>query len=85
MAFLIDDILLAPILLANWLGENLKDAAEKELTDEARIQEEILELQMCFEIGEISEEEYQRKEAKLMKRLQWAREYKKSGEGRGEQ
>lgn len=76
MAFLIDDILLSPITLIKWIAEKIKEAAEEEMTDESKVQGEILELQMLYEIDEITEEEYQKKEAKLMERLEAIRKYK---------
>lgn len=76
MAFLVDDILLSPITLIKWIAEKIKEAAEEEMTDESKVQGEILELQMLYEIDEITEEEYQKKEAKLMERLEAIRKYK---------
>lgn len=76
MAFLVDDILLSPITLIKWIAEKIKEAAEEEMTDESKVQGEILELQMLYEMGEIAEEEYQKKEAKLMERLEAIRKYK---------
>lgn len=76
MAFLVDDILLSPITLIKWIAEKVKGAAEEEMTDESKVQGEILELQMLYEIDEITEEEYEKKEAKLMERLEAIRRYK---------
>ncbi|MDI6851965.1 MAG: gas vesicle protein GvpG [bacterium] len=68
--------LFLPVKGMVWLGENLKATAEEEITDESRIQEKLLELQMKFEMDEISEEEYDRKETELMEKLEAIREYK---------
>lgn len=76
MAFLVDDILFSPITLIKWVAEKIKEAAEEEMTDESKVQGEILELQMLYEMGEITEEEYQKKETKLMERLEAIRRYK---------
>lgn len=76
IAFIIDDVLLSPITFLKWLGENIYKFVEEELTDESRVQEELLELQARFELDEISEEEYVEKEAELLKRLEAIREYK---------
>lgn len=67
---------LIPIKGVAWIGEKLKEKAEAELTDESKVQEELLELQMRFETDEITEEEYERKEAKLMEKLEVIRKYK---------
>ena len=67
--FLIDDLLLAPFSGLTWIAEKLRDQAWAELTDRPKIQEELLELQMLYEMEEISEEEYSRREAVLIERL----------------
>lgn len=79
IAFIIDDILLSPITFLKWLGENIYKFVEEELTDESRVQEELLELQMRFEMDEITEEEYEKREAKLIQKLESIREYKEEG------
>ncbi|ABQ27004.1 gas vesicle protein GvpG [Geotalea uraniireducens] len=70
MIFLLDDILLSPIKGLVWVADKLKDMAESEMTDDSRIHEELLELQMRFELDEMTEEEYLSKEAELMARLE---------------
>ena len=50
--------------------------AQAEFNDESRIKEELLQLQTLFEIDQITEEEYQQKEAALLERLALAREAK---------
>ncbi|MDI6892490.1 MAG: gas vesicle protein GvpG [Actinomycetota bacterium] len=67
---------LIPVRGVAWVGSKLKDTAEAELTDESKVQEELLELQMRFEMDEITEEEYEKKEAKLMEKLEAIRKYK---------
>ena len=51
MAFIIDDILLSPIRLTVWVAEKLRDAAFQEMTDDSRVHEELLHLQMRYEMG----------------------------------
>jgi hypothetical protein len=67
--FLIDSILLAPLKGVVWMGQKLSDIAENELSDKGRIKEELMRLQLQFELDEISEEEYNRKESELLDRL----------------
>jgi len=67
---------LIPIKGLIWVAEKLEETAEKEITDESKVHEELLELQMRFEMDEISEEEYEKKEAKLMQKLEAIRKYK---------
>ena len=67
--FLIDSILLAPVKGVAWLGEKLNEVAERELNDDGLIKQELMELQLRFELDEISEQEYNEKENKLLDRL----------------
>jgi len=79
MAFILDDILFSPIKLTVWLGEKLRDAAYDEVTDESKIHEGLLHLQMQFEMDEISEEAYEKQETRLMERLEMIRKMKEKG------
>ena len=67
--FLIDSILLAPLKGVIWMGEKLSDMAQKELSDKGCIKEELMRLQMQFELDEISQTEYSQKENELLDRL----------------
>jgi hypothetical protein len=67
--FLIDDILLAPLHAIVWLGKKLNDAAIEDFSDEGRIKEQLMELQLRFELDEISEEELIAQENELLKRI----------------
>jgi len=64
-----------------WVGSKLKKSAEEEVTDEGRIQEQLLDLQMRFEMDEISEEEYDKREMSLMEKLEAIRKYKEEEGG----
>lgn len=74
--FLVDDILLAPLKGVIWLGKKINEIAEKEVSDEGRIKEKLMELQLRFEIDEISEEEYNTQEKELLERLDAIRKAK---------
>ncbi len=63
---LIDDILLAPLKGLIFLGKKIDDLAQKELSDIGRIKERLMELQLKFEMDEISMEEYDRRETELL-------------------
>jgi hypothetical protein len=67
--FLIDSILLAPLKGVIWMGQKLGDMAQTELTDKGRIKEELMALQLQFELDEINEQEYDRREKELFDRL----------------
>ncbi len=74
--FIIDDILLAPLKGVVWLGKKINEVVEKEFSDEGRIKEKLMELQLKFEMDEISEEEYNRQEKELLARLDAIRKAK---------
>jgi len=78
MAFILDDILLAPCKFATWLGRTIYDQAEAEITDESVIHGRLMDLQTRFELGEIGEEEFVRQENALMHRLNEIHKYKES-------
>jgi len=67
--FILDSILLAPLKGLVWLGEKLDEIAQRELSDEGLIKEQLMALQLRFELDEISEQEYNKKEQELLDRL----------------
>jgi gas vesicle protein GvpG len=73
MAFLLDDILLAPIKLPiagfNWILKQVQTMANEELLNDQPWKERLIELQMMLEVGDISEEEYKAEEAKVFQAL----------------
>ncbi len=76
MALILDDIFLAPFKVVHWIGKKLYEYAEEELTDEVEVRQALLELQMRFELDEITKDEYQEGEDALMARLKAIKEYK---------
>jgi len=74
--FIIDDLLLAPVKGIVWLGRKINEVLEKELSDEGQIKEKLMELQLKFELDEISEEEYNKKEKEILARLDAVRKDK---------
>ena len=67
--FLIDSILLAPLKGVVWMGRKLTDMAQQELCDEGHVKEELMRLQLQFELDEITEQQYDQKEKELLDRL----------------
>ena len=55
---LIDDLLALPFTGFLGILRKIHEMADRELTDETYIQEKLLELQLLYEMDEISEEEY---------------------------
>ena len=66
---LIDDLLLLPISGFKFIFRTLQKVAEEQYTDDAPIKERLLELQVELESGELSEEEYVKKEADVIRQL----------------
>ena len=66
---LIDDFLI-------WLAEKLQEIAEREVTDESKLKEELLKVRTLYEIDQISEEEYTKREDEILKRLEAIRQRK---------
>lgn len=75
--FFIDDLLIG-LPAKGFVGifKKIYEMAKAEVTDESKIKEELLLLQTMYEIDQISEVEYQKKEAELLERLTAAREVK---------
>lgn len=77
--FLLDDILLSPLKGIVWVGRKIQEIVDREVSDEGKVKEELMALQLRFEMDEISEEEYTKKEEQLLNRLEAIR---KAKEGR---
>jgi hypothetical protein len=65
-----------PVAGIRWTLGKVKQVAEEELTDDSAVKQELMELQMQLELGDIGEEEYGRREAELMRRLREIREWR---------
>ncbi len=78
--FLLDDILLAPLKGVVFIAEEINEVIEKEMSDEGSIKERLMALQLKFEIDEIDEEEYDRREDELLEILANIREKKQQNQ-----
>ena len=68
--FIVDDLLIGlPAKGLMSIFTKICEMAQTELTDEAKVKEELLQLQILYELDEITDEEYQKKEAVLLERL----------------
>lgn len=65
-----------PTFLARYSMEKVQEVVREELTDDGRIKEDLLALQMELELGEIDDDEYVRREADLMRQLREVREWR---------
>lgn len=67
---LIDDLFASPVKFVIWIMEQVHQAAEQELREEAeRIPLELAELYRMLETGQLSEDEFDRRERTLLARL----------------
>jgi hypothetical protein len=78
MAFILDDILLAPCTFVTLIAKTLLEHAEDELTDKSAIRQRLLDLQTRMEQGAISQEEFDKDETALMGRLNAIDKYEES-------
>lgn len=67
--FLIDDLLLAPVNGFKFILGQVQKMADQELNDDSVIKDQLLELQMRYELEEVSDEEFKAREAELFARL----------------
>lgn len=65
-----------PVAGVRWSLNKVLQVAEEELSDDTPIKNELMELQMNLELGDIDDEEYVRREADLMVRLREVRAWK---------
>jgi hypothetical protein len=74
------DLLTLPVLgaprMVHWLAKKVTEEAERELLDEDRVRAQLLELQVRYDLGEVSEEKYAEVESVLVERLNAIREAK---------
>ncbi|MHC1738690.1 MAG: gas vesicle protein GvpG [Ignavibacteriaceae bacterium] len=72
--FLIDDILLAPFTAPLkgliFLGNKIDEVIQNEMSNEGTVKEKLMEIQYKFEMDEIDEEEYNKREDELLKLLE---------------
>ncbi len=76
---LLHDILIGvPLTLGKEIMLKIKDDIDKErLITEESIKERLQQLQLLLQDGELSEDEYEELEARLMERLRAVREYQR--------
>lgn len=65
-----------PVAGIRWTLGNLQRIVEEELTDDAPVKQDLLELQMQHELGEIDDDEYLARETQLMARLREVRAWR---------
>jgi hypothetical protein len=65
-----------PVAGIRWSLNKVVQVAEEELTDDAPVKQELMELQMKLELGDITDDEYVEHEAVLMARLREVRAWR---------
>jgi hypothetical protein len=65
-----------PVAGIKWSLRKVAQVVDEELTDDTAIKNELMELQMKLELGDITDDEYVAREADIMKRLREVREWK---------
>ena len=65
-----------PVAGIKWSLNKVIQVAEEELTDDAPVKQELMELQMKLELGDITDDEYVEREAVLMARLREVRAWR---------
>jgi hypothetical protein len=77
---LLTNILLAPFLGpiygTRWTLDKVDRVVREELTDDTPIKEDLMNLQLQLEMGEIDDAEYVRRETEIMQRLREVREWR---------
>jgi cytochrome c-type biogenesis protein CcmH/NrfG len=67
--FLLDDLLLMPVDGMKFIFRTLAKVAEEQYTDDAPVKQQLLELQVQLDNGDITEEQYVREEARILREL----------------
>jgi hypothetical protein len=67
---LIDDVLLCPFKGLLFVFKELAMRAQEELLDDGAVKQELRETYMLLETGRISEQEFDRRERRLVRRLE---------------
>jgi len=62
-----------PVAGIKWSLGKVQQVVEDEITDDAPVKQELMELQMQLELGDVDDEEYTRRETELMARLREVR------------
>jgi hypothetical protein len=65
-----------PVAGIRWSLNQVVKVAEDELTDDAPVKQDLMELQMQLELGDITDDEYVEREAVLMARLREVRAWR---------
>jgi hypothetical protein len=65
-----------PSFLTRFSLEKVEGAVRTELTDDSSVKQDLMELQMQLELGDIDDDEYAKREAEVMSRLRDVRHWR---------
>ena len=65
-----------PVAGIKWSLGKVQQVVEEELTDDTPVKQDLMELQMQLELGDIDDAEYVRREAEIMQRLRDVRAWR---------
>ena len=65
-----------PVAGIRWSLGKVQRVVEEQLVDDSGVKQELMELQMRLELGDIDDDEYVREESRLMGRLREVREWR---------
>jgi hypothetical protein len=57
---------LAPVRGVAWIGEQIAEEADRQLDPDARVRRELARLELAHELGELSDEEFERREEEII-------------------
>jgi len=76
--------LTAPLDGVVWIGEQLLERAEAELDDRDNLNKRLLALQLAYDMGDISEEDFDEQEEELLLQIQALEEAEREAEREAE-
>lgn len=62
--------LLGPISGIMWIGEQIQERVDSELDETENLSKQLLALQLAFDLGEVSEEDFEEQEEALLIKIQ---------------
>ncbi|MBI1240589.1 gas vesicle protein GvpG [Umezakia ovalisporum] len=62
--------IMGPISGVVWIAEQIQERANTEFDEQENLNKQLLALQLSFDMGEISEEEYEAQEEEILLRMQ---------------
>ncbi|MFH1652626.1 MAG: gas vesicle protein GvpG [Pseudomonadota bacterium] len=71
--------LMGPVKLVQWLGEKVQEVADQQMGDADKLKSELIELQMLHEMGDVTQEEHDKREKEITDLLNSLKKKKEGG------